>query len=121
MPQAQTTRWRSRIWSAVIHEQVQYTPTSAATLGSHVATDIDLNMMIAAGTYERYGGSHFNSHPNLTIYHWTTIRGYEFGFDARLPGLRRQHDGPRECLGKRATVLLDELDEWLELHDATTA
>ncbi len=55
---------------------VQYTPTSAAALASHVTTDIDLNMMMAAGTVEWINGSHFNSHPNLTIYHWTTIRGY---------------------------------------------
>lgn len=55
---------------------VQYSPTSASALASHVTTDIGLNMMIAAGTVEWYNGSHFNSHPNQTIYHWTTIRGY---------------------------------------------
>jgi hypothetical protein len=33
--------------------------------------------MLASDMSEAAGGSHYNYHPNQTIYHWTTIRGYE--------------------------------------------
>jgi hypothetical protein len=33
-------------------------------------------MEIASDMSEVTGGSHYNHHPNLTIHHWTTIRGY---------------------------------------------
>lgn len=56
---------------------VQYTPTSAATLEDHVTTDMSVSMEIASDMSEAAGNGHYNYHPgNLTIYHWTTIRGY---------------------------------------------
>lgn len=55
---------------------VQYTPTSVTALQDHVTLDMSVSMMIASDMSEVKGGSHYNYHPNLLIYHWTTIRGY---------------------------------------------
>jgi hypothetical protein len=56
---------------------VQYTPSSASDLETHVMVDINVNQMIASDMSEVIGGAHYNHHPNKTIYHWTTIRGYD--------------------------------------------
>lgn len=46
-------------------------------LRSIVLADIaSYNRPVIAATVEYAGGSHFNYHPNRTIYHWVGIRGY---------------------------------------------
>lgn len=55
---------------------VQYTPTSVIALQDHVTLDMSVSMEMASDMSEMINGNHYNHHPNLTIYHWTTIRGY---------------------------------------------
>ena len=45
--------------------------------GRDVVNDIWANSaMVASDMSEARGGAHYNSHADLDIYHWTSIRGY---------------------------------------------
>lgn len=55
---------------------VQWTPTSVTALQNNVTLDMSVSMEIASDMSEVTGGNHDNHHPNQTIHHWTTIRGY---------------------------------------------
>jgi hypothetical protein len=64
-------------WLVTPVAYVQITPTSIQQLEDKVTLDIDIDWMMASDMSEVAGGAHYNHHPDKTIYHWTSIRGYE--------------------------------------------
>ncbi|MFG3344726.1 hypothetical protein ACGF1Z_06635 [Streptomyces sp. NPDC048018] len=55
-----------------------YTPTAAdkATFRQHVTHDTDNDYAIAGNAWEVPGGPHLVGHPNIEIFHWVAIDGY---------------------------------------------
>ncbi|WP_173263225.1 hypothetical protein [Streptomyces pacificus] len=62
-----------------------YSPTSAdvANFRRHIVHNTDYDYAIAGNAWEVPGGPHLAGHPNIEIFHWVAIDGYNSDTDAR--------------------------------------
>ncbi|GAA2806951.1 hypothetical protein [Streptomyces showdoensis] len=61
-----------------VPKALPYTPTATdkATFKQHITHDTDNDYAIAGNAWEVPGGPHLVGHPNIEIFHWVSIDGY---------------------------------------------
>lgn len=68
-----------------VPRSLPYSPTSAdvADFREHIVHNTDYDYAIAGNAWEVPGGPHLAGHPNIEIFHWVAIDGYNSDTDAQ--------------------------------------
>ncbi|MFF7180453.1 hypothetical protein [Streptomyces sp. NPDC008121] len=67
-----------------VPKALPYTPTATdkANFRQHIAFDTDNDYAVAGNAWEVPGGPHLVGHPNVEIFHWVAIDGYDTDTEA---------------------------------------